>query len=447
MAYRSVKSRLKNLSEKTSLDLSAKQQIRNRLEMEMAKGACEPSRASSVNIRRKLSTIAAVVIPLAVIIAGGGYWRSLHFQTPQKSVAVANNTPSNNHVKPPVPTTTKNATLRVGVSRMTANSGALSNFLHGSAVHSHQFSGSSGTGASVLDSVDRDGTLVAVNFNGDEYVTAPGYKSTLYFVPATSNTIQTIAKLNNDGPRLGVVTAAVLSSEWIAWTDFVPNGVMQNVGILNRATGESWYVVAPKDEQQFMKKALGASLFLRRDTLYMFASGTSMNNGSIQSYNMITKKWSTFYDPPADGSLQLLSFELTEQGAVVELTGGSFDTDVVVQLNKEGKQIGKAYRLPSGVLNLTGVSGAQVLFNGDRGSYEWTPGSSEIQEISNTSGVFSGVGERYLTGWDYSQQTSGQLLDMQTKTHYDFDASSAAVTSSKLYWTKGNTVYWAALPK
>ncbi len=364
-----------------------------------------------------------------------------------KDGTVSNNTTSNSVANPQVPTTSKNPTLQMDIASITANGGPLSKFLQGATVHSCQFSGSSGTGASVLASVDRDGTLVAVNFNGDEYVTAPGYKSTLYFVPATSNTIQTIAKLNNDGPRLGVVTAAVLSTQWIAWTDFVPNGVMQNVGILNRATGESWHVVLPKDEQQFLRKVLGTSLFLRRNILYVFASGTSMNNGSIQIYNMITKKWSTFYAPPANGSLQLSSFELTEQGAVVELTGGSFDTDVVVQLNQQGKQIGKAYCLPNGVLNLTGVSGDQVLFNGDRDSYAWTPGSSEIQEITNTSGVFSGVGERYLTGWDYSQQLSGQLLDMQTKTHYDFDASSAVVTSSKLYWTKGNTVYWAVLPK
>lgn len=370
-----------------------------------------------------------------------------------KGGTVSNNTTSNSVANPRVSTTSKNPTLQMDIASMTANGGPLSKFLQGETVHSYQFSGSSGTGASVLASVDRDGTLVAVNFNGDEYVTAPGYKSTLYFVPATSNTIQTIAKLNNDGPRLGVVTAAVLSSQWIAWTDFVPNGVMQNVGILNRATGESWYVVSPKDEQQFLRKVLGTSLFLRGNTLYMFASGympasgTSMNNGSIQSYNMITKKWNTFYAPPANGSLQLSNFELTEQGAVVELTGGSYNTDVVVQLNQQGKQFGKAYRLPNGVLSLRGVSGEQVFFNGDRDSYAWMPGSSEIQEITNTLGEFSGVGERYLTGWDYSQQSSGQLLDMQTKTHYDLDASSAVVTSSKLYWTKGNTVYWAALPK
>jgi hypothetical protein len=364
-----------------------------------------------------------------------------------KDETVPNNPSSNRVANPQVSSTSKNPTLQMDIASMTANGGPLSNFLQEATVHSYQLSGSSGTGASVLASVDGDGTLVAVNFNADEYVTAPGYKSTLYFVPATSNTIRTIAKLNNDGPRLGVVTAAVLSSQWIAWSDFVPNGVIQNVGILNRVTGESWYVVSPKDEQQILSKVLGAILFLRGNTLYMFASGTSMNKGSIQSYNMITKKWSTFYAPPANGSLQLSIFEMTEQGAVVELTGGGFDTDVVVQLNQHGKQIGKAYRLPKGVLNLTGVSGDQVLFNGGSDSYVWTPGSSKIQEITNKSGVFSGVGERYLTGWDYSQQTPGQLLDMHTKTHYDLDASSAVVTSSKLYWTKGNTVYWAVLPK
>jgi hypothetical protein len=360
---------------------------------------------------------------------------------------VSDNTTSYSIANPQVSTTSKNPTLQVDIDSMTANGGSLSKFLQGATVHSYQFSGSSGTGASVLASVDKDGTLVAVNFNGDEYVTAPGYKSTLYYVPATSNTVQTIAKLNNDGPRLGVVTAAVLSSQWMAWTDFVPNGVVQNVGILDRATGKSWYVVSPKDEQQFLSKVLGTNLFLRGNTLYMFASGTSMNNGSIQSYNMVTKGWSVFYTPPADGNLQLLGFELTEQGAVVELSDGRFDTDVVVQLNQQGKQIGKAYCLPNGFLSLTGVNSNQVIFSGDTDSYAWTPGSPQIQEITNTSGVFSGVGGRYLTGWDHSQQTSGQLLAMQTRTHYDFDVRSTVVTSSKLYWTKGSTVYWATLPK
>lgn len=340
------------------------------------------------------------------------------------STEVSNKSTSHGLAVPQVSTTLRNPTLQVYTASMTANGGPLSNLLQGAKVHSYRFSGSSGTVASVMASVDRDGTLVAVNFLGDEYVTAPGYRSTLYFVPAKSNAVQTIAKLNHDGPSLGVVTAAVLSSQWIAWTDFVPNGVMQNVGIFNRATGESWYVVSSKGERQFLSKGLGSSLFLRGNTLYMLASGTSMNHGSIQCYNIITKKWSTFYAPPANGSLQMLSFELTEQGAVVELTGGNFDTDVVLQLNQQGKQIGKVYRLPRGGLFLTGVNGNQVLFNGDRDSYTWVPGSSEIRDITHTSGMFSGAGEQYLTGWDDGQQGTGQLVNLQTKKHYTFEAIS-----------------------
>lgn len=446
MVYRSVKSRLKNLSKKTSLDPSVKQQLRNRLGMEMAKEASEPSGSTRLQLLRRLPMVTAVVIPFAVIVAGVGYWGSHRLHSPQKTMASANNTASNSTLNPTAPTKPQYPTLRVDESSMTANGGPLSNFLQGATIHSHQFQGSSGTGASVLDGVDGDGTLVAVNVHGDGYVTAPGYKSTLYFVSLKSNKVRTIAKLS-DGPSLGVVTAAVLSPQWVAWTDFIPNGVMQNVGILNRATGKSWYVVSPKDEQQFIRKGLGTSLSLRGNTLYMYASGTSMNNGSIQSYNMITKKWSTFYAPPADGSLQLSSFDLTDQGDVVELTGGSFDTDVVVQLNQQGKQIGTAYRLPNGVLNITGVSGNQVIFDGDSDTYAWTPGSSKIQQITNASGWYSGVGGRYLTGWDYSQQTSGQLVDMQTKTHYNLDASSAVVTFTELYWTQGNTLHWVVLPK
>jgi hypothetical protein len=363
------------------------------------------------------------------------------------SVEISNHSTSHTGAGLHVSTTLRNSTLHVYTASMTGNGGPLSSLLQGEKVHSYRFSGSSGTDASVIASFDRDGTLVAVNFNGNEYVTAPGYKSTLYFMPAKSNAVQTIAKLNKDGPSLGVVTAAVLSSQWIAWTDFVPNGVLQNIGVLNRTTGASWYVVSSKREPEFLRKGLGSSLFLHGNTLYMLDSGTSKNNGSIQCYNLITKKWSTFYAPPANGSLKLLSFEMTEQGAVVELTGGNFDADVVLQLSLQGKQIGKVYSLPNDVLLLTGVNGNRVLFNGDRDSYTWVPGSSTIQEIPNTSEIFSGAGDQYVIGLDDGHQTSGQLLDMQTKKHYDFDASSAVVTLSKLYWTKGNTVYWAELPK
>lgn len=425
---------------KTSLDPDVKQQIRNRLDIEMMKGDCEPAGSSRVQLRRKLPTVAAVVIPLAVIVAGVGYWGSLQLQNPQTPAAIDNNTTSNRTAHPPVPSTPKHPTLKVDVSSMTANAGPLSTFLHGSTIHSYQFPGSSGTGASVLASVDGDGTLVAVNFHGDEYVTAPGYKSTLYFVSAKSNKVQTIAKLT-DGPNFGVVTAAVLSSQWIAWTDFIPNGVTKNIGIMNRATGQSWYVVSPEDEQQFLKKAVEAHLFLRGNTLYM------QGNQGIQSYNIVTKKWSAFYTLPTDGNLQLLSFELTNQGAVAELSAGNYDTDVIVQLNQQGQQVGKMYHLPKGVLILTGVSGNQVVLDGDRESYTWTPGSSTIQEVTNAPGWFSGAGERYLTGWAYNQQHSGQLVDLQTRRRYHFDANSAVVTSTKLYWTTGNTLHWATLPK
>ncbi|RIV22751.1 hypothetical protein D2Q93_09230 [Alicyclobacillaceae bacterium I2511] len=445
MAYKSVRSRLKNLSKKTSLDPSVKQQIRDQLGMEMAKEASEPSSSTPLQLLRRLPMAAAVVIPFTAIVAGVGYWSSPRLHSPQKTMAISNTTTSNSTLSPSVPTIPvetqpKYPTLRVDDSGMTANAGPLSNFLQGATIHSHPFPGSSGTGASVLASVDGDGSLVAVNVHGDGYVTAPGYISTLYFVSLTSNKVQTIAKLS-DGPSFGVVTAAVLSPQWIAWTDFVPNANMQNVGILDRATGKSWYVVSLKDEQQFLRKGLGTTLFLRGNTLYM--QGLT----SIQSYNIVTKKWSTFYTPPTDGNLQLLGFELTDQGAVAELTGGNYDTDVVVQLNQQGKQVGKMYHLPKGVLNLTGVSANQVVFDGDSDTYAWTPGNSKIKQISNASGWFSGVGGRYLAGWDYSQQTSGQLVDLQAKTHYNLDASSAMVTSTELYWAQGNILHWVALPK
>jgi hypothetical protein len=326
--------------------------------------------------------------------------------------------------------------LSVDTHQMTNDSGSLSNFLHYSKIHSHSLPGTSYSQAQVLASVDGDGTLVADTYYGD---LRTNQNAKLYFLSTQSKTVSMIGQLSKGG---GVISSAVLSRNWIAWTDFLPNGMMLNIGVLDRINGHLWYVGSIKDEGDFIKKDLTDQLFIRGDLLIAYS------HNRVYSYNMATRKWSILYALSPDSKSQINGLQLAPNGEVVQLAQANvLGESMVIWLDKDWTKVLGTYDLPKDVLYMTGSSGNKIIFDGMSGStYLWSLGSHTVQKISDVSSWLSGAENRYLAGWGYSSKSAGQLLDMQTKRHYNFNANSAIVTSTRLYWTKRNVMYWSILP-